>query len=206
MTKEIIGLVAGGISLISYILYIYAIWWGSTRPSRSSWWILTVVWGVVFLSSLSLAPGATHEAQWVALASRWLQVVYLVGALAIAISTIWRGANEKWGRFDYLCAASAGIALILYFVVGSPVWSFVFGVLADFFGLFPTIKHAYQRPDEEDLLAWVLTCVGAVVTLFAIPFWSRDNASDWIIPVYLTIVDTIPTYFILRYVLKKKPL
>lgn len=206
MEKEIIALIAGGLSLFAYGLYIYQIWWGKTRPSRSSWWILTVIWTVVLLSSITLAPGETQIEQWVAVASRWLSISYIIGSLGVAISSVWRGSSEKWGIFDYLCAVSAGVTLVLYFVVKDAVTSLVFGILADLFGLMPTIKHAWTNPEEEDLSAWVLTVVACVLTLFAVSGWSIsiEDASDWAIPVYLVIVDLIIVVLIVRRFLFSK--
>lgn len=200
MSHQTIGIIAGLVSLFSYGLYIYQIWWGETRPSKSSWWILSVVWTVILLNSISLAPGLDAKEKWGAIAASWLSIAYIVGSLAIAVSTIWRGAHEKWRWTDYVCAFSAGVAIIFYLVVKNPEISLVLSFVADFFGLLPTIENAWKYPEQEDFLAWCLTVVAAVIGLFAVSHWSLSfaGASDWLSPVYLTVFDGLTTALLVR--------
>ncbi|MCC7436693.1 hypothetical protein IT402_02350 [Candidatus Nomurabacteria bacterium] len=206
MGKEIIGVVAGGVSLIAYGIYIYTIWWGKTKPSRSSWWILSIVWTIVLFSSFSLSIGETEQAKWAAVTSRWLSISYIIGSLGVAVSSIWRGASQRWKRFDYFCASSAGFALFLYFFTNNPLASLIFGILADFFGLLPTIKNAQKHPEQENLLSWVITVISCILALFAVSKWSFsvEYMSDWSIPVYLTVVDLLIVIFILRGIIYSK--
>lgn len=201
-----IALISGIISLAAYILYIYTIWFGSTRPSRSSWWILTIVWSVLLLSSLSLTPGATLREQFLALPGGWLTLSYIAGSLVIAISTLWRGSSDKWGIFDYMCAAFAALSLILYFVSGVPFLALVMAVVADLFGILPTMKNAWLHPDEEDLKAWVLESIASILALFGISafLFTEESFAAWSPVVYLVIVNVIITLFITRIFGNKK--
>lgn len=201
-----IALISGIISLAAYILYIYTIWFGSTRPSRSSWWILTVVWTVLLLSSLSLTPGATLKEQFLALPGGWLTLSYIAGSLVIAISTLWRGSSDKWGIFDYMCALFASLSLVLYFVSGIPFLALVMAVIADLFGILPTMKNAWLHPDEEDLKAWVLESIASILALFGIStfFFTAESFAAWSPVVYLVIVNVIITLFITRIFGNKK--
>ena len=205
MDKEIIGILAGVVLLFSYWLYVRDMWWGTTRPSRSSWWVLFEVWVVILLSSLYSAPEASD---WVTMTSRWLAIASIAGTLTVAISSIWRGDNTKkrWTKFDWICAICAGIALIFYFLFHNPEVSFIFAILADFSAMFPTIINARDNPEQENLIAWVVTLLSCVISLFAISEWgsSFQSVSNWALPVYLVVIDSITTFFIARRFLFKK--
>ena len=205
MIHQIIGITAGVISLLAYGLYIYKIWWGNTRPSKSSWWILSFVWIIVLLSSVSLAPGNTINEQWTSIASRWLSVSYIIGSLVIAVSTIWRGSGKKWNLFDYACLVSAGVAMICYFFFNNSAASLVFAIFADLCGIMPTIKHAWQNPHEEDLTAWIVESFASLLGILAVTHWSLtfQDASDWASPVYLLIINIIIVCIIARQFVKK---
>lgn len=202
------ALVSGIISLAAYGLYIYTIWFGDTRPSKSSWWILTVVWSVLLLSSISLSSEGTLVEKFQTLPGGWLSLSYILGSLIIAISTIWRGASEKWGTLDYWCAGSALLALILYFVIHEPFWALVLSLVADVFGIIPTIKNAYVHPDKEDITAWTLESIASIIGLLAITGWfaSYESISQWSPVVYLVIVNVIITLLICRKFFKQKTL
>ncbi len=200
MTSHIIfGFISGGISLFAYGIYIYAIWYGDTRPSRSSWWILTVVWGVLLLSSLSIGDSGI-QSHWTSYVERGITIAYVLGSLVIAISTIWRGSVERWGVLDYLCAVSAGIALLLYFVFDQPVLSFAMSLVADIFGIVPTVRNAYRHPEQEDFAAWGIECAASFLALFAISVWafSLESASQFLPVFYLVIANSLITILIWR--------
>lgn len=193
---QLFGFLSGLISLFSYSLYVYTIWRGNTRPSKSSWWILTVVWTVTFLSSYSIGGSESGNA-WQSIVTKWLPISYIVGSLAIAISTIWRGQREIWTLTDTLCVVFAGISLFL-FLTGGPFVALICSLFADFFGLFPTIKNAWNHPESEDKIAWSITAFATIVGLFAVPVWSFESLSvaNWLSTVYLVVADIAVTMII----------
>ncbi len=170
----------------------------NVRPSRSSWWILSVVWTIVLFSSISLAPGATYSAQWSAIAGSWISIAYIVGSLGVAVSTLWRGSDAKWQYSDYLCAIFASIAVILFFVFKDPQSSLIFGILADFFGLIPTIIHSHRSPQEESFISWCIGTFGSLLGIFAVSHWSLsfESASDWASPIYIFLINISITLLI----------
>src|SRR3989344_628687 len=194
-----IGLLAGVLSLVAYGIYIYKIWLGNTRPSRSSWWILTVVWVVVLFSSVSVGTEGEFG-YWTSYVQRGIQVAYIFGSFGVAISTLWRGSPDTWGIWDWLCAIFAGIALILFAVLGSEYHfiSLILAIFADFFGIAPTIRNAYRYPQHEDFIAWMLECIASFIALFAVSIWAFTvkSAGEFFPILYLVIVNVIITYFI----------
>ncbi len=191
--------VSGLISGAAFLIYIANIIWGNTRPSRSSWWIIGVVWIIFLFSSLSLAPGISFLEKWNALAGNWILLAYIVGSFAIAILSLWCGSSDRWGMFDYLCAIFAALAVFLFFVTENSLWSLIFSTIADFCGILPTIRNAWKFPQHEHFFAWFLESISGILVLFAITRWSFDlvGVSDWASPIYLVIMNTLITTIIL---------
>lgn len=191
---------AGIISISAFGIYIYNIWRGKTRPSRSSWWIITAVWVVLLLSSISLSPGDTFVEKWNNVASNWISLSYIIGSLIIAISSLWRGSSEKWGMFDWLCLVLATASVVVYFALDKPLLSLAASVLADFFGILPTVKNAWKFPAQEHMLAWFLEVVASGLVVFAVVNWSVTPAgvADWISPLYLIIMNGIIMLLVAR--------
>jgi len=189
---------AGLLSFGAYGVYIFDIWFGTTRPSRSSWWILSIIWIVLLLSSVALAPGENFVEQFSSTAGGYISLAYILCSLIIAISTIWRGSKELWGLFDWLCLIFAGLSLILFIFVQNPILSLVSAILADIFGILPTIKNAWNYPNHEHFWAWFLTSFASILSLFAITRWTLDltGASDWLSVFYLLIINILITIII----------
>lgn len=196
MLHTIFGITAGVLSLFSYGLYVYTIWFGDTRPSRSSWWMLTLVWSVLFLSSISLDSGASD---WHTYLDRGLAISYIAGSFIIAVSTLWRGGKEPWRKFDFLCLFFVIVALVLYFIFNAPLWSLIMGIVADIFAIIPTIENAWKHPKDEDLNAWILVCAASLIGLGATNWtFSKESMSILLPTFYLILVDGIITWLIWR--------
>lgn len=195
-----IGIIAGGLSLIAFGVYIYNIIFGQTRPSRSSWWIISAVWIVLLLSSLSLSPGETWIEKWNTLPANWISLVYIVASLVIAILSIKKGSGEKWEFFDYCCAVLAVISLVFYIGFHAPLLSLVTALLADFFGILPTVKNAWKYPRNEHFFAWLLEVVASILTLSLVTNWTltQEGFAKWGSPSYLTIMNGLITLCIMR--------
>jgi len=201
-----ISLLAGILSLFAYALYIYKIWWGDTRPSRSSWWLLSVVWVVLLLSSISLVNGGTFVEKFISLPGGWLTLSYIVGSLVIAVSTIWRGSSDPWGSFDYTCAGVTAVALVFYLFVGIPIVSLILAIIADLFAILPTVKNAWKFPIHEDFIAWTITLIASILSITAVESWKLTQASfaEWSTPLYLVLINGLITFIIARRFVKKR--
>ena len=100
----IVGIAAGILSLAAYALYIRAIWRGTTKPSRSTWWVLTLVGLLILLSYY--AEGARE--------SIWVPIVYVAGLLLVAILSVKRGEGASWSRIDRWCFTGAVFSMLLW--------------------------------------------------------------------------------------------
>ena len=175
--KSVAGVIAGGISLLAYLLYNLAIFRGETKPNRATWWILTVV-GLLILTSY-YAEGA-RETIWVPLA-------YVLGPLVIAILSIKRGQGG-WTYFDKWCLAGSGISVLLWFLTSQPFIALCINIFIDFLGLLPTIKKSYEKPESEDRTAWVVEVIANAINLLAVKSWI---VTLYIYPVYLVVINSV---------------
>lgn len=203
MNQQTISIIAGVISGGAYFIYLHGMWRKDTRPSKSSWWMVTVVWVVVFLSSLSL-DSSKHDS--FAYFERTIQIVYILGSLLIAISTIWRGQKEPWEWSDYLCAICVAIALTLYIVFRDPFLSMILGIAADAFAIIPTIRNAKNNPHSEHKLAWNIELFSCLIAVFGISVLNTtaESMALWVPIIYLVVVNGIIVALIYQG-RKKKP-
>ena len=179
------GEIAGLISFGAYVLYIISIVKGQTKPSRSTWWILTLVGFLIFMSSYSI--GARENI--------WIQLVYTLGPLAIAILSL----NPKFGYgvgfslLDKICFFSALIFGLIWFVFNAPLVAFLGSIIVDFIGIIPTIKKAYIDPKEEDKLAWILEFLASIFNALGITLWFVSVDKSWIYALYLLFINGLIT-------------
>ena len=170
-----VGILAGTLSGIAYLLYIIRTIKGPTKPNRATWWILTLV-GLIILASY-YREGA-RETIWVPLA-------YVVGPLVIAFLSL-RYGEGGWEGLDKWCLVGALCGAGLWAISGSALTALLVNIGVDFLGIIPTIKKAYLRPAGEDKTAWALEAIACWLNLGAIKIWTF---SIWVYPVYLAVAN-----------------
>ena len=183
--KTMLGIVAGVIAFIAYIVYIKAILRGETKPNRATWFIWTFV-GLVLATSYYFS-GAENTI--------WVPFVEFIGPLAIAILSIKYGEGGIKSKLDIVCFVGAVISLILWFVFDSPVVALVTNLVIDVFALIPTIKKSYLRPEGEDFWAWFGTGTADTINLFAI---EKFTFGVMVYPVYMLVLDIIIVVLLAR--------
>ena len=167
------GWLAGTISFVATARYIVAILRGGTRPNRATWWILTLVGGLVAVSYL--ASGARH--------TMWIPVSYVVGPLLVALLSL-RFGEGGWTRFDRYCVVSALLGALVWMISESSFAALQCFLVIDFVGLLPTFRKSYLDPESEDRWAWLLAAIAAAVNLLAVERW---EASIAVYPVYIVV-------------------
>src|SRR5258707_594803 len=108
--RPLIGQVAGALALAGFVPYVVSILRRQTVPSRTTWWIWTVV-GAMLCASY-YAAGARE--------SIWVPVGYALGPLVTALLAL-RYGEGGWSRFDRACLAGSALSLVLWGVSGSPL-------------------------------------------------------------------------------------
>ena len=173
----LIGKAAGILALVAYIPYFIAMIRGTTRPSRATWWIWSVV-GIVF--------GASYYSSG-AVDTIWVPISNVIGPFITAILSLKYGEGG-WTPFDRKCLAGAAMSLALWWVFDSPLVALVTVIAVDFLGALPTIVKTHHDPESEDRFAWSISLVGNIMNMFAIKLWSFAIMTY---PVYMLCVCSI---------------
>lgn len=185
---EHIGAIAGILSFCAWTTYFISILRGKTRPSRSTWWILTFVGGLILWSSYALG---VYE-------NLWIQIAYVLGPLTIAVLSIFYGENQSLSQLDKICFLGAVFSGLLWIIFNSPLIGFIGSIIVDFIGLAPTIKKSFLKPEEEDPSAWMIETVASLLNALAITTWFTLEHKDWIYALYLLLINGFITVILWR--------
>lgn len=176
---ENLGALAGMVSFAAYLMYIVSTLRGKTKPSRSTWWILTLVGSLIFLTSYT--SGARE--------SMWIMASYVIGPLIISITSLHPryGYGEKLLPVDIVCLLWALLCAIIWLVFNSPIIAFLGSIILDAVGLIPTARKAYLEPDKEDAFAWSIEMVASIMNALGITIWFVSSNLTWIYALYLLL-------------------
>ena len=186
--REYAGLISGIISFWAYLIYIFAILRGQTKPSRSTWWILTLVGALILGSAYSL--GARE--------SIWIQLSYVVGPFIVAILSVKHGEGQGFSRLDIVCIFGALISASFWIIFNSPLIGLIGSIGVDFIGLIPTLKKSFFKPEEESPESWLTETFASFINMLAVTAWFSLEHKDWIYALYLFSVNGLITLFLWR--------
>jgi hypothetical protein len=189
------GIIAGIISFAAYLIYVISIFRGETKPSRSTWWILTLVGVLIFATSFAI--GATE--------SMWIQIVYIVGPLFIAILSLSSkyGYKTKLLLVDKISLVGAIVCGAIWIFFNSPFIAFLGGIVVDFIGLIPTIQKSYVDPEKENPFAWSIETIASLINALGIGAWFTLEDKNWIYALYFLLINGTISLLLLRPRIKK---
>ena len=189
--KAVIGIVAGILSIIAAVPYIYSILQGKTRPARTTWFIWSIVTIILFITYAEVGGGT----------ALWVSLGYVIGVGIVALLSIKYG-RSGWSLLDKIVFGGCAITVLVWFVTGSPLVGLIMIMITDILGGIPTLRHSYYVPYEESKLAWILGFSANTLNLFAVEKWDFAHAAY---PVYLFLMVGAITWFVImrrtRYLL-----
>ncbi len=186
--KATLGIIAGIIAFLAYVVYVVSILRGKSKPNRATWWIWAFM-GLVLALSYKFS-GASNTV--------WVPYVEFIGPLAIAILSIKYGEGGLNNKTDLICLFGAIVSVILWVIFDSPVVALVTNLAIDSFAIVPTIKKSYLRPEGEDFWAWFGTGLADGLNMFAV---ERFTFAILLYPIYMLVSDLIIIFILL---LRKK--
>lgn len=173
--KAILGNAATVITIVAYIPYILSILKGKTKPSKVTWFVISVIGLVNFLFYREIGADNTLG----------IALVNVFGPFIILMLCIIRdGFSNNKGDLKYLIISA--VAIILWATTGLPGPALAFNLVADFAGFFPTIKKSFLFPRTEDLLTWFLFFIGGVVAMLSLEEFTFGLI---IYPLYIIIAE-----------------
>lgn len=184
-----IGIVAGILAIGGYIPYIISILRNKTQPNKATWFIWTIVGGLLAVSYFAEGDRS----------SIWLPFGYFIGPLLVAILSF-RYGYSAWSTFDKVCIVIAILSLIPWYFSKNATFTLLINVMIDLAGALPTVIKSYHEPETEDLTAWIIFFIANTLQLFAISEW--NIAATY--PIYLFFLAGSIVFFILLDKVKKK--
>ena len=188
-TKAILGIIAGIIALLAYVIYIISIFKGGTKPNKATWWIWTFMGLVLALSYDFSGAGNTV----------WVPYVEFLGPFSIALLSLKYGDGGLRDKTDLFCLWGAVLSIVLWIVSQNPVVALITSLAVDSFALIPTIKKSYLRPEGEDFWAWFGTGTADTLNMFAV---ERFTFAILVYPIYMLLSDLIIIFIL--FLRKKK--
>jgi len=127
------------------------------KPQRATFFIWLVLDVIAFFSQL--AKGASS--------SLWLPGLETFGVLTIFILSIKYGVGG-FNKRDYIALSIAAFGLIAWYFTKEATIALALVILVDATGLSLTLHKAYLSPTSETHLAWILSAVGGLLSLFSV--------------------------------------
>jgi len=187
-SHQIIGIIAGILALLGYVPYIISILKNKTRPNRATWFIWSIVGGLLAFSYMS--EGSVHAI--------WVPIGYFIGPLTVAALSI-RYGYAQWSKVDTICLVTALISIIPWIFSKDATITLLINVFIDMAGALPTLVKTYHEPETEDLTAWAIFFLANTLELFAITAVDLSLAY----PIYLFILASSMVALILRRPLQR---
>lgn len=187
------GVLAAVLNVSGTVPYVRDIFRRRTKPERAMWWIYAVLFGVLFFAQVDAGAG------WLLL----ITATYVLAAILIAVLSVWYGYGRLHKR-DVISFGIAALGLVLWALTSDPLLAILMVIVVDFAGFWLTIVKTWHAPHSETLLAWQLSFVAAIVSIFSIDTW---KLSVLIYPVYsvLGIALLIAIIIARRRVVKEDP-
>jgi hypothetical protein len=188
--KELLGILATAIALISYIPYFRDIFAGKTKPHAFSWFIWGLLTAIGFFGQVAdnAGPGA------------WVTGFTALICFGIAVTALLKGQKDTIVLVDWLSLVGAGVALSFWYLTKGPLLSVILITLIDALGFFPTFRKSFYKPQEETKITYFLSGLKFVVALFALQNFSIITT---LYPISLVVMNWL---FVVMVTVRKRQL
>ena len=162
MYKEILSLLAIGLTFAAFIPYIRSIQQGQTKPHVFSW----IIWGTttftVFLAQMADKGGV----------GAWPTGLSGIITLYIALLAYQKKSDVSITLLDWIFLICSLSALPLWYVSADPAWAVIILTTVDLLGFGPTFRKAWYHPREENLTFYAIMTVRNTLAAIALEHYS----------------------------------
>lgn len=184
MWYEDIAKIGGLIVLFAHLPIYIGIVRKTIKPKLSTWGM----WSVMLSATLATQVFAGKEDPWGMLAAT-------TGTILVFILLLYYG-ERCWTKFDTKCLLLSAMGFIIWMIAGPALGQIAFLSSLMMAGA-PTVKNAWENPQDESSLAWGTFTLGFFLTMMAVQDWSWLLYIDWIQPVTSTLFNFIVFVFAL---------
>lgn len=174
MTQGQLGIVGALIVLSAHFPLYVAIVRKTVKPSLATWSMWSVMSSMTFASQV--AAGKSDP---------WGMLAAASGTIVTFVLLLFYG-ERKWTRFDSMCLAFATVAMCVWYMFGSAVAQGAL-LVALFTAGAPTVRNAWEHPQNESSLVWGMFTCGFGLTIIAVTNWTSPTI--WIQPVSSTMFN-----------------
>jgi hypothetical protein len=173
MIFTLFGILSGVLIILGDIPYAVNTYNRKTHPHKVTWFIIVILNIIGFANQK--ASGATNSLIFMGCA------VFIT--LVILIITHYKGVGGH-NKLDVAVLAGAGLGLLMWWLLDTPLASIIANVVVGTLALTPTYIKAYHRPYSETKITWL---VGTVSTLLASISVGKLDLELLIIPITASI-------------------
>lgn len=170
--KTVLSIASGIVLIFAFVPYIKAIVQGETRPRKATW----LIWAscdIIILAGMIVQ----HKVNG-------LLVGAVLGASTTFVLSLLYG-EKGWARRDKICITLATLAIVLWKYFEDSNVGIALSSTALFVAAWPTYVSAWERPENEDRIAWAIFNISSSLGVLAIPQLTFGDAVPPI--VFLTI-------------------
>jgi hypothetical protein len=182
--KGILGIIAIFLTFIAFVPYVRDILLDKVRPHVFSWVIWGIVTFIIFLAQLSDGAGV----------GAWPIGISGVITFFVAILAYWKKSDDSITLLDWLFFLLALLSIPVWYFMDDVFWALILLVGIDVAGTIPTIRKAYVKPDEEQILLYAIMGVRNLVVCFALENYSVVTV---LFPVVATVLCSLIVFVIL---------
>lgn len=175
--KNIVGIITVVLAFVAYAPYIRDTITKKTKPHIYSWFVWGFITSIIFVLQVSAGAG---PGSYVTLSVAVLSFVIVGLGL--------RNGTKYITIFDTICFSLALIATGIWLFAEESAISMTILVSADIFGFLPTIRKAWNKPDEETLFTWGLNGARHALSIVAIASYSFVTLLN---PVAWTVANAV---------------
>ncbi len=173
--QPLLGIAAGVIGFLDYLIYARSILRGKTKPNAATWIGISAVWFVVLTSYILVGARDTL----------WFVIASTAGSFLLAVLSLRHGV--KWQRSDFACLTGAAGVGAFGYLTESALNALCAAMVVDFLALFPTMAKTWKHPDWEEPFPWIVTVAASALTVMAVALpWEIEIAAY---PVYLLVMN-----------------
>jgi len=173
---ESLGFAAVVLMIASRGSYFRSVFQGSTRPHAFSWMVWGVISSIGFAAQVAEGAGPGSWARGFGAATCWI--------LTLVALTPRGERNPRPG--DWAALIVALLAIPLWVMTKTPLWSVILVCLIDTLGYVPTWRKSWARPHQEPARGFALSALGAFLSLLAIAHYTP---ATWLYPAVLTLTN-----------------
>lgn len=101
----------------------------------------------------------------------------------------------RFKPIDYFSLVFAGNGVLLWAKTNNPLIALLFIIAVDFLGNWLTMIKSWRAPYSENLSTWIFMSVGSALGVLSVGGLNLDRL---IFPVYVTIVNAIMVFLIIK--------